>query len=214
MTQPKPLVAIDANILVWGLRRQGPAEKIQRAGWLFDQFDRDQAQVVVSSIAVSEYLIPAAATDHRNIVAAISSRFIIAPFDAHCAAMAAELFPDGKITRNLGKPHGEQGARDCLKSDCYIIASARAAGATLFYSNDEECRDLAKRVMEVSDLPGMPPHLWGFKVSASDGSTAPSPPSLRLPTAERRIGISTEPSPPSTLPAAKAQLPPGSSPAR
>jgi hypothetical protein len=38
-----------------------------------------------------------------------------------------------------------------------IIASANAAGATIFYSHEKQCRKLASQVMKSEDLPTRDP---------------------------------------------------------
>ena len=44
-------------------------------------------------------------------------------------------------------------SRDVLKADAMIIGTAKAAGATIFYTHDARCRALAQLVMKVEDLP-------------------------------------------------------------
>src|SRR5207247_2316967 len=135
----QPLYAIDSMVLVWAVRRQGTAEQIKRARWLFEQFEQENAQVIVPSVAVAEYLSPADPKDHAGIVAAITARFVVPPFDVRCAALAAALFNTGQT----GRPKGEVNARKALRADSLIIATASTHGARVFYSGDSRCRKLA-----------------------------------------------------------------------
>jgi len=48
--------------------------------------------------------------------------------------------------------------RHVLKADAMIVAAAKSAGATEFYSHDKKCRALAKRVMKSFDLPTRDPN--------------------------------------------------------
>ena len=120
------LVAIDTMVLVWGIRKEGGEEQKKRAKWLFDRLHDEKAQILVPSVAVCEYVTPVEPEKRNEVIAALSSRFIIPPFDVRCAALAAQLFKDGKSTRKMDSP----GARKCLRSDAFIITTApvRAAG--------------------------------------------------------------------------------------
>jgi predicted nucleic acid-binding protein len=147
------LVAIDSQTLAWCVIRENvtqptPDEK-QRAEWLLDELEEINARILIPAIVVSEYLIPIPKNRHAAIVAAISKRFIIAPFDAHCASLAAELFAVGKPQRPPNVPMG----RECLRSDTLIIATAKVHSAKLFYTDDNACRVLAKTVLDARPLP-------------------------------------------------------------
>ena len=152
------IVAIDSMILVWGVRREGKPGQIKRAGWLFHTLDEDHAQIIVPSVSLAEYLVPVNPSSHNDVIAPLAKRFILAPFDAHCAALAARLFVEGKEDRDMDCKN----ARNLLKSDSLIIATAVVHGAKTFYSDDAKCRNLAKRVnrLIVEELPTMAPNLY------------------------------------------------------
>jgi predicted nucleic acid-binding protein len=144
------IVAIDTQTLVWGVRREGGSvDQLQRAKWLFELFTADNAQVLLPAIVISEYLIPAEKKSHPAIIDAINKRFLIKPFDIECASLAAELFKIGKPMRPSGVPMG----REVLRSDTLIIATAKVHKAKVFYTNDNDCRALASRVMDARPLP-------------------------------------------------------------
>ncbi len=154
------LVAIDSQILVWGIRKEGTEEQKKRANWLFQSLEEEDSQIVVPAVALSEYLTRVDSDNHKNVIASLTVRFIISPFDVKCAALAARLFADG---RGLIKK-GTKGSRAVLRADAMIIASAASHGARHFYSGDAACRKLAGRVpgLIVDDLPKIPPNLFGY----------------------------------------------------
>jgi len=78
------------------------------------------------------------------------------PFDIECCSLAAELFLVGQTMR----PAGEVDGRKTLRADAMIIATAKMKGARVLYSNDENCRNLADRVMKSEDLPTMGQNLF------------------------------------------------------
>jgi predicted nucleic acid-binding protein len=161
------LVAIESQTLVWGVRKVGPPQQLQRAKWLFDELESDDAQIIVPAIVLSEYLCAVAPDDHSAVVAAITKRFLVLPFDALCASIAAELFQHG----NASRAKGAADSRKILRADSLIIATASRHGARLFYSHDKDCRALAKKIdgWEVRDLPTQGPHLFD-----NDSTSAPT----------------------------------------
>ena len=112
------VVSIDSMTLVWGIRRQGTAEQLQRAAWLFEQLDNQNAQIILPAVVASEYLVPVDPGDHPAILAEMSKRFLIAPFDVRCASLAARLFVEGKggINKGIANAHLFESG---LSSDCH-----------------------------------------------------------------------------------------------
>ena len=136
-------------------------EKIKRADWLFRRLEQERAQVVVPTVAVTEYLTPIPKQNHADHLSLISSRCMIAPFDVKAASIAAALFYKGKEQRTKEKTEW----RSKLRADCCIVATAKAAGASVFYTNDGKCLKLAREVMDAYDLPDIPDNLWGYQSS-------------------------------------------------
>lgn len=149
------IVAIDSQTLVWGVRkRDGTANQLQRAKWLFQQLEAQKAQIVLPAIALAEYLGHIDQADHVATIAAISERFLIMPFDVRCTSLAAQLFNAG----NVGRPKGKPNSRKVLRADSLIVATAAMHGASIFYSHDVGCRSLASHFSkwQVRDLPDTP----------------------------------------------------------
>lgn len=162
MTAPKAItVALDTMILVWGTKKKGRQELIDRALILFRQLDRQKARIVIPSVVVSEYLSYVRPDDHGNVVAELSQRFFISPFDVKCARLAAELWLDGQKRRKKGMAR----SRVTLRADVLIVASAKSHGAKQFWSHDGNCRKLATKAgMAAYDLPTTEEYLidvWG-----------------------------------------------------
>jgi len=109
--------------------------------------------IVLPTVAISEILVPVPTSQKGPLLAKLSSRFICPPFDLPAAAIAAELWSQHK---KLPKDQ-QYKSRHILRSDAMIIASARSAGATEFYTHDRKCRSLANLVMVGKDLPKRDP---------------------------------------------------------
>src|SRR5215212_2973238 len=92
----KPIVSVDSMPLVWGLRKQGPAEQCARAQWLFDQFTKRTTQIILATVVLAEYLTVIDKANHPGVIAELKNRFLIMPFDDKCASTAAALFKTGQ----------------------------------------------------------------------------------------------------------------------
>lgn len=150
------LVAIDSMTLVWGVRKHGSKENLEHAALLFAQLEREEATIIVPAVAVAEYLVAVPQDDREKTIAAMK-RFQIEPFDVRDAALAAKLWSDGKVRRQMSRP----GARICLKADTLIVATAKNRGAREFYTDDKDCLNMARRAgmdakgLPTVDLPGI-----------------------------------------------------------
>ncbi|NOX57876.1 MAG: PIN domain-containing protein [Planctomycetes bacterium] len=154
------IVAVDSQILVWGIRKQGDEEQNKQAKWLFQELGESGSQIILPSVALSEYLTKVEEDEQRSVIAKLTTRFIVAPFDVKCASLAAILFAKGKKNR----PKGVAGARSFLRADAMIIATAVTHGAKIFYSGDKKCRKLASSLpqLDVKGLSDIPPNLFGY----------------------------------------------------
>jgi predicted nucleic acid-binding protein len=150
------VVAVDNNILVWAIRKKGPQDKVLHARYLFTELERDKAQIIVPSIVVAEFLAPISPQDRGLVVAAISERFRIEPFDIKDAVVAAELWDAGKAGRHMQHPN----ARTTLRADSLIVATAKNHGATEFYTEDDDCFAMASKIMDARRLPVIAPSLF------------------------------------------------------
>lgn len=153
------MVGIDSMVLVYaGLvpRKSAnapkpPQELIVRAKVLLHMHGK--GTIVLPTVAVSEILVPVPTSQKGALVAALSKKFVCPPFDLPAAAIAAELWSQHKsLPKDL-----QYGSRHVLRADAMIVASAKAAGATEFFSHDRKCRALADLVMTARDLPKRDP---------------------------------------------------------
>jgi len=151
------IVSFDSMTLVWGIRKKGSPEAVQRAKYLFAQLESEEAQIILPSIVIAEFVTPLPSPREREeVVAAMRERFLIAPFDAKDAIRAAKLWNDGKDRRQMRK----HGARVCLRADALIVATACNHGARVFYTEDKDCFRMAETVMVAKHLPTIAPHLY------------------------------------------------------
>jgi predicted nucleic acid-binding protein len=149
-------VALDTMVMIWGIKQVAPAHSSprvadmqRRASILLSELEEDEATIIVPNIVVAELLLAVPSADHGKFVAELQNRFFMPTFDLRATVVAASLW---QAHRKL--PPGEQIERTTLKSDVMIIATAKVAGATKFYSNDDKARKLANLArLDGVDLP-------------------------------------------------------------
>ncbi len=145
--------------LIWGLKRarrrkpqEDPAATLdlqRRSRILLQTLDQQKAKIFVPTVAVAELLTGIRSEDHGRFIAELQKRFFCPPLDLRASALAAQIW---QKYRSL--PSRDPLQRDVLKADVLIIAIAKAAGATVFYSHDKNCQKLAVlATMTARDLP-------------------------------------------------------------
>jgi predicted nucleic acid-binding protein len=165
------IVAVDSMTLVWGKRKKGNPDKVKHAKYLFQGLNKQKAQIIVPSIVVAEFVTPLATTKLREeMIIKLQKRFLLAPFDANDAAIAAELWNDGKSSREMK----QSGVRVRLKADARIVATAYGHGAQVFYTDDDDCFNMAQKIMQTRKLPTIGTYLWPDMEQAEEDASAAS----------------------------------------
>lgn len=148
--------AIDTMIAIWALKYfelsgKGPIrdEKVVRSRMLLELISERGDELVFPAIAVAEYLVPFALSDHGAQISKVQSLFFCPPFDVRAASIAADL----RRRYKKSPPSQQTVNRMQLKADIQIVATAKAAGVQRFYSHDKGCRKIAGLVMTAEDLP-------------------------------------------------------------
>ncbi len=155
-------MALDSNVVVWGVRdakkkgrSKSDREKTERCEWLFWDLCSKDAQIVLPSIAVAEVLRGISPSKHRKFLSELHKVFVIAPFDAKAASIAGRLWHE-----RLKKLPDHPDPKVKLKADLFVVASAKAANASVFYSDDNGARKIAALSMTSRGLPSHKPTLF------------------------------------------------------
>jgi predicted nucleic acid-binding protein len=160
---------MDTMALIWGMQGYGarsgnPAqadlkEMQYRTRVLLELLMERKDEIVLASVTVSEFLIRIPPARHKDVLAKIDEWFTVHPFDLPACALAASLWPRHKAATGAGSTD-----RKCIMSDVLIVATAKFAGATVFYSHDAKCRKLADSAgMKGEPLPLRHPELFRDK---------------------------------------------------
>jgi hypothetical protein len=105
--------------------------------------------VVLPMVAVSELLVPVPASKRGAIITTLGEMFVCPDYDQKAAAIAADIWAKYKEIPSNQRYEN----RHVMRVDVLIVASAKAAGATEFFTNDDNCRALANLVMKGRPLP-------------------------------------------------------------
>jgi len=162
MTESNIVVAIDSNIIVWGVRdvnkrklSKKDREKSERCQWLFWDLKERKATIVLPSIAVSEVLRGVEPSRQQKFSDKLQTYFLLSPFDHKASQIAGQLWHERLRSMTA---HPDPSAK--IKADMLIVASAKSAGASAFYSDDQGALKIASLVMDARGLPTSKPMLF------------------------------------------------------
>jgi hypothetical protein len=153
------IFGIDSQVLIYAEMvplKPGPksadyADLQERAKLLIYKAADQGDIIVIPAMAISELLVPVPLGQHGAIIQVLEKNFQCPPLDLPAASIAADLWAR---FRSVSKSQPAIATRNVLRSDAFIVASARAANATHFFSHDKQCRTLAELAgMKASDLP-------------------------------------------------------------
>jgi predicted nucleic acid-binding protein len=147
----------------WTMRKDQKEKKTQdvremqrRARLLMRMLDEQKAKVIIPSVVIAELLAGVEPQKHTKLLAEFNEHFFCPSFDIQAAPLAAKLWQFEHGLRNVqpGLPKDQRSPRNVLKADTMIIATAKLAGASVFYSHEARCRRLAEEAgMKGLDLP-------------------------------------------------------------
>jgi hypothetical protein len=155
------IIGIDSMILIYAeivpsksAKRCSDFDDLRlRSRLLLVMAKRKNNKILLPTVAVSELLVPVPKSQQGPLIALLQQSFICPPFDLPAASIAADL-----LFRHKKLPQDQQyDERQVVRADAMIVASAKAAGATDFFSHDRKCRTLAGLVMPAHDLPTQDP---------------------------------------------------------
>ena len=153
------ILGIDTHVLIYaeavpskpGAKCKDFADLRERAKLLIYKAAEKGDTIVLPTVAISELLVPVPAGHRGALAQLLEKTFQCPPLDIPAATIAADLWSRFK---GLPQNQASNNIRNVLRADALIVASARAANATHFYSHDTQCRALAELAgMKALDLP-------------------------------------------------------------
>lgn len=159
------IVCLETSPLIWlvqGAAKSGQQGLIPRVTEYVRRAQQAGDRIAVPAPVLFEFLAGIPQPSGRQSVAQfIQASFVVPPFDARAAALAAELQADRE--RFLAAKTAA-GGKQPAKFDAAVVGSAVAFGAEVLLTNDPHLVQLAAgqpiRVVVVSDLPASQPQLF------------------------------------------------------
>lgn len=148
------LICVDTQILIWGVRREataGQEDMIGKAVRYFEHLDTNKDTILVPTIVLSEFLVHIPKKSTGAVLGALQRRFMIAPFDAPAAAIAADIWREKLDTVRAMKQDGVIHAT--IKADVHILATALARNASCIVTYDSWLVKLAEGRLSASEMP-------------------------------------------------------------
>ena len=151
------MIALDANILVWGIRGipdPNRPDMVERCKALIADLEDQKQTRLIPSVVFAEYLIGHTAEQQAEEVRIIGRHYFIAPFDGRAATIAAELY-DAQVFKQIVTADGV--GRQCLKTDYNVIATAIRHGASSLYVDDKHFKKIANDRIKIHPVPPLRP---------------------------------------------------------
>jgi predicted nucleic acid-binding protein len=140
--------------IIWGVQRTartGQEHMIEWAAALLQDLKSRQLRFAITAIVLGEYLAKFHGDELQVQLAAIQKNFIVLPFDARAAGLAAALWQKHGADKSAERP--------VLKADIQIVATAQAAGVTTIYSNDLTLKKIAAGILLTKSIEKPPADL-------------------------------------------------------
>ena len=132
------MVTFDTMSFIWGIQQTSRPSQSHMIDWtrqLIKDLDK-RIKISITSIVIGEYLAHFDADDLAVQLASIQRDFVVLPYDARAASIAAQLWQKRHEIADPPK-------RNVLKADIQILGCAIAGGAKTIYSHDEDIHKLA-----------------------------------------------------------------------
>ena len=146
--------------LIWGVQksaRPGQGHMINWMAELIRDIKSRGLRIIITAPTLGEYLAGFNDDDALQQLTAIQQDFIVQPYDAPAAALAARLYRGAKDVGILTELTTIDGySRQSIKTDLQIIAASVVGKATVLYSHGAEFtkfKKLAKGTIIVKDIP-------------------------------------------------------------
>jgi predicted nucleic acid-binding protein len=150
-------VVIDTSIVLPGLVGiHGEMDKPQclRGRAFFDWLAQRSTQAAITAPTLAELMLHRSGPLAANILLIIKSRLRVLPFDERAALLLGQLnqmrMADGEIQRLVKQTNQ---TKRMLRFDLQVLATAKAHGATMVYSEDEGQRALAAGFILANPIP-------------------------------------------------------------
>ncbi|RYD21743.1 MAG: PIN domain-containing protein [Verrucomicrobiaceae bacterium] len=151
------LVCLDSMYFIWGLlKKSSPSQsdKIEQAEEFLKSLDDDDATVIVPTPLLQELLMDCDPSERTALITQLKSRFVLAPFDAASAQIAAKIWNEKKRAKVIDQIRSSgDSMRTKIKIDIQIIAVACSQNASVLYTNDANLAKMAEDYIVTRDMP-------------------------------------------------------------
>lgn len=174
------LVAIDAMVFVWGIKKEatvGQEDMIEKTRILFERLDKDGIQLLIPAPVLAEVLAPIDDNRRKEVLKVVENTANVYPFDSFCAEVFAEMMYNYKNAVNqeeLRRYRTEHLVpKDKMKFDYMISAIAVSNNALCIFSNDHGLSVFASPsidVVKISDSISIPKLNLGNQLGMTFGT--------------------------------------------
>ncbi|MBN2580250.1 MAG: type II toxin-antitoxin system VapC family toxin [Pirellulales bacterium] len=141
-------------MMIWGVRGEsttGQEDLIHRAKTYIRFLSDKGHSILLPTPVIAEYLTPFNEENRQKQLKIIQESFRIAPFDLYAAFIAAGIQSRKDLLKGIQSDYGK--SRTEIKTDCFIVAIAKACRVDKLISHDPGLRKLAEGHVTAIDIP-------------------------------------------------------------
>jgi predicted nucleic acid-binding protein len=152
------IYCIDAHLAIWGIKKQATpsqVEMIEKTERFFEHASKHKIDILIPAPVITEILAIEPVEKHAAYLKEIQKGFIVVDMDVRIAKKTAELMYD-KMP-NLKEYLSENNvARDKMKIDHIIAATAMVYKVDMLFSYDKHLKQLCDGIVNISSVPNIP----------------------------------------------------------
>ena len=154
------LVCIDTHVLIWGISNYaipGQEHMIDRTKRFLAWLDNRQAQVLIPTVIIAEFLMNVPVEHHATITNLLEKSFVVAPFDTQSASYFSKIWQEKKGQKVVQELQRSGRTREAIKVDGMFVATAVARKASRIYSQDHiGVAKFSEGYIDVEEIPDIP----------------------------------------------------------
>lgn len=150
--------AIDSQIFIWGIKEEandGQTDMIDKAKALISHLAAKRVFIVVPAIVLGECILNVDDANKADFVAWVKDRFRVVPFDSGAVVAYSRVAARSRKLTKAVRSDDPHRTSQRTKVDCFVLASAIAAGASTIYTCDSFFEKVAGDDISVESMPDL-----------------------------------------------------------
>lgn len=159
MTKSSKLVAIDAQIYIWGVKKQATAGQevmISKSETFLNYLEENKSRIIIPTPVLTEVTRMNTPEEQEKIFEIIKDSFLVKPFDIMASKICAEMLYKHLTVndvRELEEAKEDGVTKKKVKYDCLVASIAAASNCSVLYTEDKWLHKFCQGFIKTSPIP-------------------------------------------------------------